>query len=271
MKTAMTDRPFRLRDTEPFLIRAAEAAADAVRPFFRKAMVIDDKTCGRSFDPVTEGDRDAEQAIRRLIRETWPDHGIRGEEFGVVNEGARNEWIIDPIDGTRAFICGLPTWGTLLGLRTDGVPVLGMMSQPIVGEQFMGDRESAVVVTAVGRQMLRTRPCATLADAFLATTSPRLFKGLEAARYDQLEAQCRLARYGTDCYAYAMVAAGQIDLVVESGLQAYDIAPLIPIIEGAGGVVTSWTGGSAANGGDVIAAGDRRVHAAALAVLSGRG
>jgi histidinol phosphatase-like enzyme (inositol monophosphatase family) len=266
----MTERPFRLREAEPFLIRAAEVAADAVQPFFRRSMVIDDKTGGHSFDPVTEGDRGAERAIRKLIHETWPGHGIRGEEFGIENEGARHEWIIDPIDGTRAFICGLPTWGTLLGLRTDGVPVLGMMSQPIVGEQFMGDGESAFVVSRTGRQMLKTRPCATLADAFVATTSPRLFKGLEAERYDALEAQCRLARYGTDCYAYAMIAAGQIDLVVESGLQAYDIAPLIPVIEGAGGIVTSWTGGSVANGGDVIAAGDRRTHAAALAILSGR-
>jgi histidinol phosphatase-like enzyme (inositol monophosphatase family) len=218
---------------------------------------------------VTEADRAAEQAIRHRIRQSFPGHAIRGEEFGVENEGAEYEWIIDPIDGTRGFICGLPTWGTLVGLQRHGHPVYGMMNQPYVGERFIGDGRTASLVSAKRHRALSTRRCAALADAFISTTSPRILVGEAGTAYDRLESQCKLARYGGDCYAYAMLAAGQIDLVCEAGLQSYDIAPLIPIIEGAGGVVTTWTGDNASRGGAILASGDPRLHEVALKALSG--
>lgn len=251
-----------------FFAELAEASGAVILPFFRLHQSIANKAEG-GFDPVTEADRAAELAIRERIRKAFPAHAIRGEEFGVENEGAEYEWVIDPIDGTRGFICGLPTWGTLVGLLRNGAPVQGMMNQPHVGERFVGDGRTARIVTGKGEKRLAARRCASLADAFIATTSPRIIRGAEGEAYDRLESACRLARYGTDCYAYAMLAAGHIDLVCETGLQAYDIAPLAPIIEGAGGVVTTWSGDSAAKGGAIIAAGDPRLHEQALKLLSG--
>jgi histidinol phosphatase-like enzyme (inositol monophosphatase family) len=253
---------------DTFFAELAQLSGDVILPYFRMQLDIADKTPGSVFDPVTVADRAAEMVIRKHIKAAFPDHAIRGEEFGYENEGAEYEWIIDPIDGTRGFICGLPTWGTLVGLSHKGVPVYGMMNQPHVRERFVGDGKTARVVSPAGERKLTTRACSSLADAFIATTSPRIIKGNDSVAYDRLESQCKLARYGNDCYAYALVAAGQIDLVVETGLQAYDIAPLIPIIEGAGGVVTTWDGGSAMNGGAIVAAGDASLHAKALQVLS---
>ncbi len=248
----------------------AEASGSVILPFFRMQNAVSNKLADGGFDPVTEADRAAEQAIRQRIRQEFPAHAIRGEEFGVENEGAEYEWIIDPIDGTRGFICGLPTWGTLVGLLRNGHPVYGMMNQPYVGERFMGDGKSARLISAKGERRLSARRCAALSDAFISTTSPRILLGDQGAAYDRLEAQCKLPRYGADCYAYALLAAGQIDLVCEAGLQSYDIAPLIPIIEGAGGVVTTWSGESAAGGGNILASGDPGLHEKALKVLSGR-
>jgi len=255
---------------DQFFGELAEVSGSVILPFFRVAHSVTNKKAGSGFDPVTEADRGAELAIRQKIRSTFPAHSIRGEEFGVENEGAEYQWIIDPIDGTRGFICGLPTWGTLVGLTRHGLPVHGMMNQPHVGERFMGDGKTANLVSAGGKRRLAARRCESLGDAFLATTSPRIIKEKAGEAYDRLESKCRLARYGTDCYAYALLAAGQIDLVCETGLQDYDIVPLIPIIEGAGGIVTTWSGDSAANGGSIIAAGDHRMHEAALKILSGR-
>ena len=252
-----------------FFAELAEASGAVILPFFRLHQAVANKAEG-GFDPVTEADRAAELAIRARIRKAFPAHAIRGEEFGVENEGAEYEWVIDPIDGTRGFICGLPTWGTLVGLARNGAPVQGMMNQPHVGERFVGDGRTARIVSAKGEKRLAARRCGALADAFIATTSPRIIRGAEGEAYDRLEAACRLARYGTDCYAYAMLAAGHLDLVCETGLQPYDIAPLVPIIEGAGGVVTTWDGGSAAKGGAIIASGDPRLHDKALEMLSGR-
>jgi len=253
---------------DQFFCELAEVSGSVILPFFRVAHSVTNKKAGSGFDPVTEADRGAELAIRQKIRNRFPAHSIRGEEFGVENEGAEYQWIIDPIDGTRGFICGLPTWGTLVGLTRHGLPVHGMMNQPHVGERFMGDGKTATLVSAGGKRRLAARRCESLGDAFLATTSPRIIKEKAGEAYDRLESKCRLARYGTDCYAYALLAAGQIDLVCETGLQDYDIVPLIPIIEGAGGIVTTWSGDSAAKGGSIIAAGDHRMHEAALKILS---
>jgi myo-inositol-1(or 4)-monophosphatase len=248
----------------------ATESGHAILPFFRAAFGMDDKARGgAAFDPVTEADRAAEVALRGMIRQTFPTHGIVGEEFGSDRPEADCVWVLDPIDGTRAFIAGLPSWGTLIGLTRHGAPVRGLMHQPYLAERFSGDGATARFRGPRGERDLHTRRAERLADALLATTDPRLFAdGEERERFSRIEAEVRMSRYGTDCYAYCMLAAGQIDLVVEAGLKPYDIVALIPIIEGAGGVVTTWDGGPASAGGRVVAAGDRRLHEAALTYLN---
>ena len=258
-----------LIDFTQFVNELATQSGKAILPFFRTAIPAEDKSRGGAFDPVTEADRAGESAMRHLIKRTFPTHGIIGEEFGEERAEADYVWVLDPIDGTRAFIAGLPTWGTLIGLSHRGQPVFGMMHQPFTGERFFGDGGSATYRGPGGERKLMTRRCASLQDAVISTTSPKLFEGEELRAYDRVESAARLARYGCDCYAYCMLAAGHIDLVVESGLKPYDIAALIPIIEGAGGIVTGWDGGSAAHGGRIVAAGDRRVHATAVELLGG--
>jgi histidinol phosphatase-like enzyme (inositol monophosphatase family) len=254
-------------DFSQFVNELATLSGQAILPFFRTAIAADDKSRGGAFDPVTEADRAGEATMRQLIKRSFPTHGIVGEEFGSENTDAEYVWILDPIDGTRAFIAGLPTWGTLIGLSRKGRPAFGMMHQPFTGERFFGDGGSATFRGPGGERRLRVRRCQSLSDAVLSTTSPKLFGGEELRAYDRVESVVRLTRYGCDCYAYCMLAAGHIDLVIESGLKSWDVAALIPIIEGAGGIVTTWEGGSAANGGGIIAAGDKRVHAAALELL----
>jgi histidinol phosphatase-like enzyme (inositol monophosphatase family) len=252
-----------------FFESLAQASGAAILPFFRIGVDADNKAEAGGFDPVTEGDKAGERAIRERIAAAFPGHAIRGEEYGLANAGAEYEWIIDPIDGTRGFICGLPTWGTLVGLMRGGAAVYGMMNQPHVGERFTGDGRTAMLHGALGGRRLRARRGRRLGEALLSTTSPAIIAGADGEAYRRLEQRCRLARYGADCYAYAMVAAGQIDLVAETGLQAYDIMPLIPIIEGAGGVVTTWDGAPAHGGGRILAAGSPELHREALAALHG--
>jgi myo-inositol-1(or 4)-monophosphatase len=254
-------------DFEAFVDRLATVAGEAVMPFFRTTIGVENKG-GKSFDPVTAADHAGEAAMRQMIKATFPEHGIIGEEFGNESEGAEYVWVLDPIDGTRGFITGLPTWGTLIGLLKNGAPVYGVMSQPFTKERFLGDGGSARYRGLLGDRKLRVRQCADLADAIMSSTSPRLFAGKELEIFESLEAATRLTRFGGDCYAYCMLAAGHIDLVVETALKPYDIVALIPIVEGAGGVITNWEGGPAAAGGRVVAAGDRRVHAAALEMLA---
>jgi len=256
-------------DFAAFVEELARVAGDAIRPYFRTALGVEDKSRGAVFDPVTAADRAAEQAMRALIRSTFPDHGIIGEEFGDDRPDASFVWVLDPIDGTKSFIAGMPAWGTLIGLLRDGAPVYGMMHQPFIGESFFGDGQGARYRGPAGDRRMAARACATLADVVLFTTSPHLMAEDERARYVKVEKRARLARYGGDCYAYCMVAAGYVDLVIEAGLKAHDIVPLIPIIEGAGGIVTDWNGESPMKGGRIIAAGDQRVHAEALKLLAG--
>ena len=250
-----------------FMRRIAAAAAAQTLPRFRQAGLVDNKLAA-GFDPVTEADREAEQAIRALIRSEFPDHGIHGEEFGLENADSRHVWVIDPIDGTRAFISGLPLWGTLVGLTDGGDAVAGMMSQPFTGELFWADGEQSRYDGPGGAKLLSTRRTKTLAEATMCTTTPALFLDTKRAAYDRVEKIVRLARYGTDCYAYAMLAAGNIDLVVETGLQPYDIVALVPIIERAGGVITTWDGGPAEKAGDIVAAATPELHEAALELLN---
>ncbi|MCW2274645.1 histidinol-phosphatase [Rhodoblastus acidophilus] len=260
-------------DFIPFVERLATVSGEAILPFFRTAFALEDKNVGGPFDPVTEADRAAETAMRRLITQTFPSHGLIGEEFGSREAEADYVWVLDPIDGTKSFISGLPLWGTLIGLLHKGSPCYGLMNQPFTRERFYGDGRAAFWSghnNGNGEKTtrkLRVRPCHGLERATLMTTSPRLIPQDLRPRYEALEEKTRMARYGGDCYAYCMLAAGHVDLVVEAGLNVYDIVALIPIIEGAGGIVTSWDGGDPAQGGAVIAAGDKRVHEQALEFL----
>ncbi len=252
-----------------FMLRIAAAAAGETLPRFRMAGLVSDNKYAVGFDPVTEADREAERAIRSLIGEAYPGHGILGEEFGAENGDSRHVWVIDPVDGTRSFISGIPLWGTLVGLLEDGDAVAGMMSQPFTGELFYADAGGAHYDGPGGARRLAVRPTRALAEATLFTTSPALFAGEKREAYDRLEREVKLARYGADCYAYAMLAGGTVDLVVETGLQPYDIVALVPIIEKAGGVVTTWDGGPAEKAGDIVAAATAELHQAALALLNG--
>jgi myo-inositol-1(or 4)-monophosphatase len=251
---------------EAFLHRLADLAADAVLPHFRKPGRVDSKGAA-GFDPVTEADRAAEAAMRRLIGEHFPSHGIVGEELGAEREGADYVWVLDPIDGTRAFISGVPVWGVLIGLLHEGKPVLGMMAQPFTKERFFGDGRTARYAGPDGARPMRTRACPDIGQAALFTTSPHLFAPEERTSYQRVEAAARMARYGCDSYAYCMLAMGLVDLVVEAGLHPYDIVALIPIIEGAGGRVTTWSGGPAAGGGRILASGDASLHEKAMSLL----
>lgn len=256
-------------DFGAFVAELATQSGQAILPFFRSKHTTEDKSAGGVFDPVTEADRAGESVMRHLIKRHFPGHGVLGEEFGTENGEAEYVWVLDPIDGTRAFISGIPVWGTLIGLTRKGVPVYGMMHQPFTGERYSGDGRQTRYEGAGGPRVLRTRQVTELAQATLMTTSPKLFAGDEQAAYQRVEDAVRLARYGCDCYAYCMLASGHVDLVIESGLKPYDIVALIPIIEGAGGIVTSWDGGSAAEGGRILAAANKRLHEAALALLAG--
>jgi myo-inositol-1(or 4)-monophosphatase len=255
-------------DLYGFLDRLADVASDSIMPHFRAATPVEDKGSS-AFDPVTVADRAAEAAMRKLIGDTYPDHGVVGEEYGADRADAEFVWVLDPIDGTRAFITGLPVWGVLIGLLEAGRPVLGMMAQPFTGERFAGDGRRAWYARAGRTADLKTRPCAAIGEAALFTTTPKLFAGDDLAAYDRVEKSVRLARYGLDCYGYCMVAAGHGDVVVEAGLKPHDIVALIPVIEGAGGRVTTWEGGPAATGGRVVASGDARLHAQVLERLAG--
>jgi len=246
----------------------ADAARTAILPFFRAPHACEDKGANL-FDPVTEADQASERAMRALIEREHPKHSILGEEYGGELATHGYQWILDPIDGTRAFIAGLPTWGVLIGLYHDGAPLIGVMDQPYLDERYRGWMEGANVTARGETKPLQTRACANLSEAILSTTDPYLFTGAEAEAFARVRAAAKLTRYGYDCYAYCMLAAGHIDCVIENGLKPFDIAALIPIVTGAGGGITSWDGGDASTGGRVLACGDAHVHAAARRELLG--
>jgi myo-inositol-1(or 4)-monophosphatase len=256
-------------DFSAFIGRLATTAGETILPYFRTSLSIENKSAGHDFDPVTEADRAAEAVMRRLIKANFPQHGIVGEEFGNEREDAEYVWVLDPIDGTKSFIAGFPIWGTLIALLHKGSPVFGMMHQPFIGERFSGDNGSANYRGPSGERRLSVRRCASLKEATCYTTSPLLMSESDRATFGRIEGAVRLSRYGGDCYSYCMLAAGHLDLVVETELKPYDITALIPIIAGAGGVVTNWDGGPAQKGGRIVAAGDPRVHEAAVKLLNG--
>ncbi len=256
-------------DFAAFVDQLAAVSGETIRPFFRTALGVENKSRSGGFDPVTAADRAAEAAMRALIKTTFPEHGILGEEFDAERPDAEYVWVLDPIDGTKSFICGMPAWGTLIALTRRGEPIYGMMHQPFTIEHFTGDGSAASYRGPAGDRVLRTRACAELKGAVLLTTSPLLMRGADRQCFGRVEGAVRLSRYGGDCYAYCMLAAGQVDLVIETELKPYDVLPLIPIIEGAGGIITSWENGRPHGGGRVIAAGDRRLHAQAMELLKG--
>jgi histidinol phosphatase-like enzyme (inositol monophosphatase family) len=258
-----------LRAYLDFGLRVAERAGVATLPYFRADVSVENKRSDGRFDPVTEADRAAERVFRDALADSYPAHGIYGEEYGF-EPGNGLTWVIDPIDGTRAFMTGMLHWGLLLALFDGQKPVLGIMHQPFTGETFYGINTAAWYRRGEVRRTLHSRACGGLEDAVLTTTSPGLFL-VEAQRaaFDRLERRVKLSKYGGDCYIYAMVAMGYVDLAMDAGLQPYDIQALIPIVRGAGGVVTTAEGGDASMGGFIVAAGSEALHAATLKYLAG--
>jgi len=250
-----------------FAIESAIKAGTETLPYFRAAVVVENKLKDGRFDPVTEADKAAELALRARIRSRYPEHGICGEEFGH-EEGNGLTWVIDPIDGTRAFMSGMLHWGLLLALFDGQRPIVGVMYQPYTEELWYGDGHTAVFRRGSETRTLQTRNCESLGNAVLATTSAKLFKGGEGEGFVDLEAAVKLTRYGGDCYIYGMLAMGYVDLASDATLEPYDIQALIPIIEGAGGVVSTFGGADASMGGTVLASGNAGLHEAALEVLN---
>ena len=262
-------------DDLAFIHRLADAAGDVIRPYFRRKIEVTDKGGVRpangpeTFDPVTAADKGAEVAIRALIAQDHPEDGILGEEFPAKASANGRVWVIDPVDGTRAFITGQTQWGTLIALNENGHVTLGVLDQPITRERFIGTADRSELHSPGGVTKLGVRPCAALREAVLMTTHPwAYFDAAEQVAFRQLTDAAMMSRFGGDCYAYGLLAMGFVDLVVEARLKPWDIQALIPIVEGAGGVITDWNGGPCAEGGRVIAAGDKRVHAEALTYLS---
>jgi histidinol phosphatase-like enzyme (inositol monophosphatase family) len=261
--------PERLEALDGFLVELNRASARVILPLFRADHKLEDKGGPGAFDPVTAADKGAEAAIRSLIAARYPDHGVIGEEYGEDRSEAEFVWVLDPIDGTRAFIAGLPVWTTLIGLRFQGEPVLGSIGQPYVGELYIGHGGRSRLMSRGAVRPLKVRTGISLGAAIISTTDPHAcFDRSEMAAWRDLRGRVRLVRLGCDAYAYAMVAAGTVDLVVEAGLKNWDIEAAIPVIAGAGGFVTDWRGEQVGrNGGQAAIAGDRSLLEEALAAL----
>jgi len=245
---------------------ALDAAGAAIRPYFRAGIATEQKL---DQSPVTIADRAAEEIIRAALRARFPYHGLLGEEFGDENADARYVWAVDPIDGTRAFITGRPSFCTLLALLEDGEPILGLIDQPVTGERWTGGRDSLAAFKSPFGGKPGTRATASLAEAELSSTAPEMFVGDGLERFGRLKAKCKRVYWGGDAYAYGLLAIGQIDIVAESGLKPWDWAALTPVIEAVGGVVTDWSGAKPRLGSDgtILAAANGALHAAALAAL----
>jgi len=245
----------------------ALAARGKTMPLFLEGCAADNKAGDETFDPVTEADRSAEQAMREIISRKHPDHGISGEEFGDTPGQGSLSWSLDPVDGTRSFICGLPTWVTLAALLDDGEPIMGLIDAPCLDELYLGVAGQTTVERAGRATTLTTSGCTSLAAARLSTTDPYLFEGAQRPAFDKLHSASRTARFGHDGYAYARLAAGSLDLVVECGLKPHDYNALIPVVRGAGGVIGDWRGGNDFAAGNVIAAATPELFDAAVAVM----
>ena len=256
-----------MTEFELFAIELAREAARVSLPYFRGDYAQSDKGGPGAFDPVTQADQEAEAALRGLIAARYPDHGVIGEEYGEDRPDADHVWILDPIDGTRAFIAGLPVWTNLIALSSEGRPCVGVIGQPYLDEIFLGGPSGARLLRGDAATTLAVRPCPRLNDALIATTDPDLFTGPELGAWTQVRAAARLARLGCDGYAYAMLAAGRIDLVAESGLKVWDWSALVPVIEAAGGAVSNWRGETPDGTGQILAVGDVGIREQALVTL----
>ncbi|HHS93810.1 MAG TPA: inositol monophosphatase family protein [Rhodobacterales bacterium] len=258
--------------TKTELIDTAHALADAARVatlrHFRAANLSADNKLAAGFDPVTAADREAEQAMRAVLAERRPQDAILGEEFGAQPGTSGLTWVLDPVDGTRGFLSGTPTWGVLIAVGGADGPELGVIDQPFIGERFIGGFGLAESTGPQGPRALATRAARPLDEAILFSTFPEVGTKAERAAFEEIAARAQLTRYGMDCYAYALLALGQIDLVVEAGLQSYDIQGPLAVVKAAGGVVTDWRGGPAHEGGRVLAAANAQIHAAALEILA---
>lgn len=260
-------------DDKAELIHVAHALADAARPetlrYFRCGIASDDKDMsGQRFDPVTEADRASERAMRAVLADLRPHDGILGEEFDPLAGTTGLTWVLDPIDGTRGYISGTPTWGVLVSVGDVTGPLFGIIDQPFIGERFEGGFGRARVTGPRGASDLHTRAPRDLGQAILLSTFPEVGTTVERTAFDAVAEQVRLTRYGMDCYGYALLAAGQVDLVIEAGLQTYDVQAPIAVITAAGGIVTDWQGQPAPAGGRILAAANPVIHAAALAILA---
>lgn len=256
------------------LISTAHALADAARPktlehFRTPDLHADDKDIMEVFDPVTAADRAAEEAMRAVLAQLRPDDAILGEEFGSKPGTSGLTWVLDPIDGTRGYICGTPTWGVLIAVQDENGPVFGIIDQPYIGERFEGGFGQATLTGPHGTGPLRTRTARDLSDAMILSTFPEIGSADEHAAFRRVADQAKLTRYGMDCYGYGLLATGQVDLVIEAGLQPYDICAPIAVVQAAGGVVSDWQGNPAHEGGQVIAAANPDIHAQAMALLQG--
>ena len=258
-------------ETIAFAHRLADASGAVIRPYFRRRIEVADKgaTHGSVFDPVTAADKEAELAIRALLERERPDDGILGEEFGERPSRNGRRWVLDPVDGTRAFITGRHEWASLIALEENGVPLLGIVDQPVLGERFIGANGEAHLRTEGEDLRLQVRGCADLSEAILCATHPNAyFSEEERAAFARIEDNVRMTRFGGDCYLFVALALGFVDLIVESTFKRWDVAALIPIVEGAGGIITDWQGGCCTDGGQILAAGDTRMHEAALKLLA---
>lgn len=255
------------------LVETAHELADAARiatlAHFRSKDLIAETKESTRFDPVTAADRLSEERMREILARRRPLDGVLGEEFGQSAGSSGLTWVLDPIDGTRSYLSGTPTWGVLISVRDAEGPLFGIIDQPYIGERFEGGLGRARVCGPMGEVALGVRPVRPLTQAILFTTFPEVGTPSESAAFHRVAAKAKLVRYGTDCYAYALIAAGQIDLVIEAGLQAYDVQAPIAVIEAAGGIVTDWQGRPALDGGQILAAASREVHAEAMALLNG--
>jgi histidinol phosphatase-like enzyme (inositol monophosphatase family) len=256
------------RSLLPVALKLADAARVAISPIFRSAAASNpDNKLTIGFDPVTEADKASERVMREIIERERPDDGIEGEEYGIKPSSTGLVWYLDPIDGTRAFVAGLPSWCVLIGLVQEGKPILGIIDQPWLDERYVGLCDESWLDCRGARTKLKVRDCPSLTQAVLSTTDPFILTPPERGAFEHIRQTARLTRYGLDAYAYARLAAGTIDMVTESGLKSHDVAALFPVIEGAGGVVTDWRGNPAKLGGQIVAAANRKILDEALVSL----
>lgn len=251
-----------------FAVKTAQGTSDIALKYFRTDLDVENKQTGGQFDPVTLADKEVEAFIRSRIGDEYPDHSVIGEEEGETSGNSDYRWFIDPIDGTRGFVAGSPMWGTLLGLMQGDKSIAGLMHQPFIGETFVGSDLGAFLLAKGEQKKIHTSSKDKLSDAILCCTHLSMFHtGKALDKFIRMAETCRFSRFGTDCYGYAMLAHGTVDLIVEGGLKAFDIMPLIPLVEAAGGVVTNWQGGDVSMGGDVVAAANPAIHEQALEQL----